>query len=136
MMMINNSSVIFMSRVQNRVSLSTAKAESVVFLLCVQEVLGSKSLLLEMEIKMTIQSTIRVQLLLRKLKPIKFVKHNDKRDHSVCDQVKTKVIQVEHIETKLQLAIFLMKAISTKKVQFLVAKSYFLPRIVVLTNTV
>ena len=93
-----------------------------------------------MEIEMTIQSlctkTIRVQLLLRTMKVIKFAKHIDIRYHLVRDQVKTKVIQVEHIETKLQLAIFLMKAISTKKVQFLVAKSYFLPRIVVLTNTV
>ena len=58
------------------------------------------------------------------MKAIKFVKHNDKRYHSVWDQVKTKVIQVEHIETKLQLAIFLIKAISTKKFQFLMAKSY------------
>ena len=41
----------------------------------------------------------------------------------IRDQVKNKVIQLEYIETKLQLADFLTKAIWTKKFQSLVAKA-------------
>ena len=49
--------------------------------------------------------------------------HIDIRYHFVRDQVKNNVIQLENIKTKLQLAGFLTKAISTKKFQFLVAKA-------------
>ena len=41
----------FKSRLQNSVSLSTAKAEYVALSLCVQEVLWAKNLLLEIKIK-------------------------------------------------------------------------------------
>uniref|UniRef100_A0AAV1V3J0 RNase H type-1 domain-containing protein n=1 Tax=Peronospora matthiolae TaxID=2874970 RepID=A0AAV1V3J0_9STRA len=41
----------------------------------------------------------------------------------VRDQVKAKVTQLENIETKLQLADFLTKAILTSKFHFLVAKT-------------
>ena len=47
--MINNSPIIFLS--QDSVSLSTAKAEYVALLLCVQKVLWAKNLLLEIKIK-------------------------------------------------------------------------------------
>lgn len=50
-------------------------------------------------------------------------KHIDIRYHFVRDQVKAKVIQLEYIETKSQLADFLTKAISTSKFKFLVAKT-------------
>ena len=50
-------------------------------------------------------------------------KHIDIRYHFVRDQYKNKVIQLEYIETKLQLADFLTKAIWTKKFQSLVAKA-------------
>ena len=50
-------------------------------------------------------------------------KHIDIRYHFIRDQVKAKVIRLEYIETKSQLADFLTKAISTNKFQFLVAKT-------------
>ena len=50
-------------------------------------------------------------------------KYIDIRYRFVRDQVKNKFNQLKHIETKLQLADYLTKAISTKKFQFLVAKS-------------
>ena len=43
--------------------------------------------------------------------------------HFIQDQIKAKVIQLEYIETQLQFADFLTKAISTKKFQVLVTKS-------------
>ena len=51
MMMVNGLPVIFKSKMQNSVSLSTAEAEYVALSLCIQEVLWTMSLLLEMKVK-------------------------------------------------------------------------------------
>ena len=118
----------FKSRLQNSVSLSTAKAEYVALSLCVQEVLWAKNLLLEIKIK--IDNPVIVHEDNQSANAIaknegyqSRAKHIDIRYYFVRDQVKNKVIQLEYIETKLQLANFLTKTISTKKFQFLVAKS-------------
>ena len=96
--------------------------------LCVQEVLWAKNLLLEIKIK--IDNPVIVHEDNQSANAIaknegyqSRAKHIDIRYHFVRDQVKTKVIQLEYIEIKLQLADFLTKAISTKKFQFFVAKS-------------
>ena len=118
----------FKSRLQNSVSLSTAKAEYVALSLCVQEVLWAKNLLLEIKIK--IDNPVIVHEDNKNANSIaknegyqSRAKHIDIRYYFVRDQVKNKVIQLEYIETKLQLAKFLTKTISTKKFQVLVAKS-------------
>ena len=126
--MINNSPVIFKSRMQNSVSLSTAEAEYVALSLCNQEVLWMKSLLLEMKTKIDIPVIVyednQSAIAIAKYEGYQSrAKHIDIRYHFVRDQVKNKIIQLEYIETKLQLADFLTKAISTKKFQFLVTKS-------------
>ena len=51
MVMVNESPVIFKSKLQNSVSLSTAEAEYVALSLCIQEILWTKSLLMEMKVK-------------------------------------------------------------------------------------
>ena len=128
MVMINNYPVIFKSRLQNSVSLSTAEAEYVALSLCVQEVLWAKSLLLEMKIKIdnpvVVYEDNQGAIAIAKNEGYQSrAKHIDIRYHFIRDQVKTKVIQLHYIKTELQLADFLTKAISTKKFQFLVAKS-------------
>ena len=54
LVMINGASVVFKSRTQHNVSLSTAEAEYVALSLCVQEVFWVKSLLREMGIEIKV----------------------------------------------------------------------------------
>ena len=51
MVMINNSPVIFKSKVQQSVALSTAEAEYIAISLCIQEVMWVKSLLSELKVR-------------------------------------------------------------------------------------
>ena len=51
MVMINDSPVIFKSKLRNSVSLSTAEAEYVALSLCIQEILWTKRILMEMRVK-------------------------------------------------------------------------------------
>ena len=88
--------------------------------LCVQEVLWAKNLLLEIKIK--IDSPVIVHEDNKSANAIaknegyqSRAEHIDIQYYFVCDQGKNKVIQLEYIETKLQLADFLTEAILTKK---------------------
>ena len=128
MVMVNGSPVIFKSKMQNSVSLSTAEAEYVALSLCIQEVLWTKSLLLEMKVNINgpvmVYEDNQSAIAIAKNEGYQSrPKHIVIRYHFVRDQVKNKVIQLEYIESKLQLADFLTKTISTKKYQFLVAKT-------------
>ena len=51
MVMIDDSPVIYKSKLWNSVSLSTAEAENMALSLCIQEILWTKNLLMEMKIK-------------------------------------------------------------------------------------
>ena len=59
MIMINNSPVIFKSKLQGSVSLSTAEAEYVALTLCTQEILWTKNLLNEMMININYPVVIK-----------------------------------------------------------------------------
>ncbi|UIZ27685.1 hypothetical protein KXD40_005473 [Peronospora effusa] len=93
MALVNKSPVIFKSRLQNR-------AEYVALSLCVQEVLWAKNYFLEMKLKI--------------FDPI--IVHEDNQSAIAIAKLKDieVVIQLKYIDTKLQLADFLTKAISTK----------------------
>ena len=109
-------------------SLSTPKAEYVALSLCIYEVLWSKSLLQEMKVNIdgpvvVYEDNQRAIAIAKNEGYHSRAKHIYLRYQFIRDQVKNKVIQLEYIETKLQLADFLSKAISTKKFQFLVAKA-------------
>jgi hypothetical protein len=128
MVMINKSPVIFKSKLQQSVALSTAEAEYVVLSLCIQEVLWTKNLLSEMKIKIDypviVHEDNQSAIAIAKNDGYQSrAKHINICYYFVRDQVKAKSIDLQYIETKFQLADFLTKPISTKKFQLLLAKS-------------
>lgn len=128
MVMINGSPVIFKSRTQHNVSLSTAEAEYVALSLCVQEVLWLKHLLGEMgvEIKAPVPVFEDNQGAIAIAKNEGYqsrAKHIDIRYHFIREHVKAKVIDLQYVESKSQQADFLTKPIATKQFQHLLTKS-------------
>uniref|UniRef100_A0AAV1VEY0 Polyprotein n=1 Tax=Peronospora matthiolae TaxID=2874970 RepID=A0AAV1VEY0_9STRA len=128
MVMVNDSLVIFKSKLQSSVSLSTAEAECVALSLCIHDIMCTKSLLMKMKVKIDAPVIVyednQSGIAIAKIKGCQSrARHIDIRYYFVRDRVKAKMIQLEHIETKFQLADFLTKAISTSKFQSLVAKT-------------
>ena len=128
MVMINKSPVIFKSKIQQSVALSTAEAEYIALSLCVQEILWIKSLLSELHVTFNSQVTVfednQSAIAIAKNDGYQSrAKHIDIRHHFVREQVKEKSIDLRYIETKQQLADFLTKPISTKQFQQLLTKS-------------
>ena len=127
MVMVNGAPVIFKSRTQHNVSLSTAEAEYVALSLCVQEVLWLKTLLGEMGVPMKFpvpifednQGTIAIA---KNEGYQSRAKHIDIR-HFIRQHVKANTIDLTYIESKNQLADFLTKPIATKQFQRLLIKS-------------
>ena len=128
MVMINDAPVIFKSRTQHNVSLSTAEAEYVALSLCVQEVLWLKSLLGEMGVASSSQCRVfednQGAIAIAKNEGYQSrAKHIDIRYHFIREHVKAKTIDLKYIESKNQLADFLTKPIATKQFQRLLTKS-------------
>jgi hypothetical protein len=119
--------VIYKSRTQHNVSLSTAEAEYVALSLCVQEVLWLKALLSQMGINVKLPITIyednQGTIAIAKNEGYQSrAKHIDIRHHFVCEHVKAKTIELVYIESSNQLADCLTKPISTKQFQRLLIK--------------
>ena len=113
---------------QQSVALSTAEAEYMALSLCVQEVLYTKSLLQEMQVQTTyvipIHENNQSAIAIAKNDGYQSrAKHIDIRYHLVRDHVKDKIIELKYTETKSQLADFLTKPISTKKLNSLLDKA-------------
>lgn len=128
MIMISNYPVIFKSKLQGSVSLSTAEAEYVALTLCTQETPWTKNLLNEMKININYPVVINEDnqsaIAIAKNNGYQSrAKHIDIRYHFVREQVKAKSIELKYIDTKLQLADFLTKPISTKQFELLLDKS-------------
>ena len=128
MVMINESPVIFKSKYQQSVALSTAEAEYMTLSLCVQEVLWRNNLLTEMKVQVRFpvriyednQSTIA---LANNDGDQSRAKHIDIRHHFVRQHVKLNNITLEYIESRKQLADFLTNPLSARQFQDLVTKS-------------
>jgi hypothetical protein len=128
MVMFNGSPVVFKSRLQRIVALSTAEAEYIALSLCTQEVLWVKSLLNELEIPLEDpvcvyednQSAIAIA---QNDGYQGRAKHIDIRHHFVRQQIKCGSITLCYIETKRQLADFLTKPIATQHFQDLLKQS-------------
>ena len=125
MVVINGAPVIFKSKIQQSVALSTAEAEYVALSLCMQEVLWLKSLLCELKSK--IPQKIKIfednQSAIAIAKNDGYqckAKHIDIRYHFIRDHLKDEKIVIEYIDFKNQLADFLTKPISTKQFQDLI----------------
>jgi hypothetical protein len=128
MVMIGGAPVIFKSRTQHNVSLSTAEAEYVALSLCVQEILWLTSLLEEMGVSVKLP----VRLFEDNQGAIAIAenegyqsraKHIDIRYHFIREHVKAKTIKLSYIESANQLADFLTKPIATKQFHRLLTMS-------------
>ena len=127
MVMVNESPVISKSKLQNSVSLSTAEAEYVALSLCIQDILWTKILLMEMKVKIDARVVVYEdnQSAIAIAKNERYqsqAKHIAIPNHFVLDQVNAKFIRLEYIKTKSQLADIMTKAILNKTFQFLVAR--------------
>ena len=128
LIMINGAPVIFKSKMQQSVALSTAEAEYMALSLCVQEVMWTRSLLKEIQVQIdyaiTVHEDNQSAIAIAKNDGYQSrAKHIDIRYHFVREQVKGKIIKLKYTETKSQLADFLTKPISTKKFEMLVDKA-------------
>lgn len=126
--MINGSPVIFKSRLQRVVALSTAEAEYIALSLCVQEVMWTKTLLSELVYTQD-QATIIYEdnqsaIAIAKNDGYQSrAKHIDIRHHFVREQVKFGNIDLQYISSKSQLADYLTKPLATMQFQELLNKS-------------
>ena len=128
MLMINESPIIFKSKYQQSVTLSTAKAEYMALSLCVQEVLWLNNLLTEVKVQLRYPVKIYEdnQSAIALANDDRYqsrAKHIDIRHHFVRQHVKLNNITLEYIESRKQLVDFLTKPLSTRQFQDLVAKS-------------
>ena len=128
--MMNGSPVIFKSRLQRAVALSTAEAEYVALSLCIQEVMWIKSLLEELGIQkesaITVyednQSAIAIAIAKNDGYQSR-AKHIYIRHHFVREQVKFGNIDLKYVNTNCQRADYLTKPLATKQFQELLKKS-------------
>ena len=128
MVMLNSSPVVYKSKVQQSVALSTAEAEYIALSLCIQESLWTRNLLSEIGVR-DIASTIvyednqsAIAIAMNNGYQSR-AKHIDIIYHFIREQVQRGNVEIKYIESKDQLADFLTKAISTKQLQKFVRKS-------------
>ena len=128
MIMINGAPVVFKSKTQHNVLLSTAEAEYVALSLCVQEIMWMKNLLGEMGVSVKLPITVfednQGAIAMAKNEGYQSrAKHIDIRHHFIREQVKARTIDLKYIPTADQLADFLTNSIATKQFQRLLTKS-------------
>jgi hypothetical protein len=126
--MVNDCPVVFKSKTQANVSLSTAEAEYVALSLCIQEVLWLKQLLDEMGVShrkpiVVFEDNQGTIAIANNEGYHSRAKHIDIRHHFIREHIKSNEIKLEYIESKDQLADFLTKAIATKQFQRLLERS-------------
>nr|CCA21616.1 putative polyprotein [Albugo laibachii Nc14] len=128
MVMVNGTPVVYKSRLQKSVALSSAEAEYMAMSMCGANILWVKQILLEMghpfegpiQLFVDNQSAIAIP---RNDRYQSRAKHIDIRHHFIREHVKFGNIELEYITTKLQLADFLTKAVATKHFEHLIKLS-------------
>ncbi|KAE8995982.1 hypothetical protein PR002_g19461 [Phytophthora rubi] len=124
MVMIGNAPVVFKSKFQRTVALSSAEAEYMALSLCVQEVLWTRAMLTDMGTLQRNATTIWEDnqgaiALAQNAGYHARTKHVDIRHHFIRENVKRGTVKVEYVDTKNQLADILTKALGTKTLKFL-----------------
>lgn len=124
LLMLNEGPVVFKSKYQKTVALSSAEAEYMAMSLCVQEVIWARLLLNDLMMKQVGATPIMEdnQGAIALSKNVGYqarTKHIDIRHHFIREKVLSKEVEVKYIETKRQLADMLTKAIGTKRLQYL-----------------
>ncbi|KAE8883223.1 Retrovirus-related Pol polyprotein from transposon TNT 1-94 [Phytophthora fragariae] len=124
MVMIGNAHVVFKSKFQRTVALSSAEAEYMALSLCVQEVLWTRAMLTDMGTLQRNATTIWEDnqgaiALAQNAGYHGRTKHVDIRHHFIRENVERGTVKVEYVDTKNQLADILTKALGTKTLKFL-----------------
>jgi hypothetical protein len=124
MVMIGNAPVVFKSKFQRTVALSSAEAEYMALSLCVQEVLWTRAMLTDIGALQRNATTIWEDnqgaiALAQNAGYHARTKHVDIRHHFIRENVERGTVTVEYVDTKNQLADILTKALGTKTLKFL-----------------
>lgn len=124
MVMIGNAPVVFKSKFQRTVALSSAEAEYMALSLCVQEVLWTRAMLTDMGALQRNATTIWEDnqgaiALAQNAGYHARTKHVDIRNHFIREKVERGTVTVEYVDTKNQLADIMTKALGTKTLKFL-----------------
>nr|CAI72292.1 putative polyprotein [Phytophthora infestans] len=124
MVMIGNAPVVFKSKYQRTVALSSAEAEYMALSLCTQEVLWTRAMLKDMGHEQVGATQVWEDnqgaiALASNAGYHARTKHVDIRHHFIRENVERSTIKVAYIDTKQQLADMLTKALGTKSLAFL-----------------
>ncbi|GMF35814.1 unnamed protein product [Phytophthora fragariaefolia] len=124
MVMVGNGPVVFKSKYQRTVALSSAEAEYMALILCVQEVLWTRSMLKDMGKEQEDATQIWEDnqgaiVLTQNAGYHARTKHVDIRHHFIRENVENGTVKVDYIDTKRQLADMLTKALGTKTLKYL-----------------
>ncbi|GMF56169.1 unnamed protein product [Phytophthora fragariaefolia] len=117
--MIGNAPVVFKSKFQRTVVLSSAEAEYMALSLCVQEVLWTRAMLTDMGVLQRNATTIWEDNQGAIAGYHARTKHVDIRHHFIRENVKRGTVKAEYVDTKNQLEDILTKALGTKTLKFL-----------------
>ncbi|KAI9905230.1 hypothetical protein PsorP6_013904 [Peronosclerospora sorghi] len=126
--MIGNAPVVFKSKFERTVALTSAEAEYMALSLCVQEVLWMRAMLKDMGIEQKTATQIwednQGEIALAKNAGYNSrTKHVDIKHHFTRENVENGTVQIDYVDTKNQLADLLTKALGTKKLKLLCGKS-------------
>uniref|UniRef100_A0AAV1TS81 Polyprotein n=1 Tax=Peronospora matthiolae TaxID=2874970 RepID=A0AAV1TS81_9STRA len=124
MIMIGNAPVVFKSKFQRTVALSSAEAEYMALSLCVQEVLWTRAILTDMGMVQMNATQIWEDnqgaiALAQNAGYHARTKHVDIRHHFIRETIEDGTVAVAYVDTKHQLADILTKALGSKTFKFL-----------------
>uniref|UniRef100_A0AAV1VJJ4 Integrase catalytic domain-containing protein n=1 Tax=Peronospora matthiolae TaxID=2874970 RepID=A0AAV1VJJ4_9STRA len=124
MIMIGNAPVVFKSKFQRTVALSSAEAEYMALSLCVQEVLWTRAILTDMGMVQMNATQIWEDnqgaiALAQNAGYHARTKHVDIRHHFIRETIEDRTVAVAYVDTKHQLADILTKALGSKTFKFL-----------------
>lgn len=124
MILMNGAPVIYKSKYQKSVALSSSEAEYMAMSLCVQEVLWMRSMLKDLCCDQAGPTIILEdnQGAIGLAKNIGYqgrTKHVDIRYHFVREKVQSKEILLQYVQTSMQLADIMTKALGTKRFNYL-----------------
>ncbi|KAG2874244.1 hypothetical protein PC129_g17098 [Phytophthora cactorum] len=128
MVLIGGAPVVFKSKYQCTVALSSAEAEYMALSLCTQEVLWARAMLKdlghgEVEATQVWEDNQGAIALASNAVYNARTKHVDIRHHFILENVAKEVIKVDYVGTEDQLADMLMKGLGTKRLKYLLEAS-------------
>ncbi|KAF1317030.1 hypothetical protein FI667_g15081, partial [Globisporangium splendens] len=123
-LIVNGGPVVYKSKAQKSVALSSSEAEYMAASLCAQEIMWTRALLADLQAMQDKPTTLFEDnqgaiALTKNMGYQRRAKHIDIRYHFVREKVKAQHIDVRYVETERQLADILTKALPTKRFEFL-----------------